>query len=98
MKAPTAVFTLTGLLTGVGLVFILDCRVHADKFDAGCYMQGISLFTGAGGFAMGYATPNASIDARRRKEILEDLYRMPPAGAPPPPPPTPPALDGAAKF
>lgn len=97
MKAPTPVFTMAGLLTGLGLVFIIDCRVSSAKFDAGCYMQGIGLATGAGGFALGYVTPNPAIDERRRREILEDLYRMPPAGAPPPPP-TPPSLGGTAKF
>ncbi len=86
MKAPAPVFTLTGLLTALGLVYILDCRVSGTKFDGGCYMQGVSLFTGAGGFALGYVTPNPAIDARRRKEILEDVYRMPPAGSPPPDP------------
>jgi hypothetical protein len=97
MKAPAPVFTLAGLLTALGMVYILDCRISGAKFDGGCYMQGVSLFTGAGGFALGYATPNPAIDERRRREILEDLYRMPPAGAPPPrndEPPLPPDASG----
>lgn len=97
MKRPEPVFSMAGLMMGLGMVFLIDCRVSSGTFDASCYDRGWTFITGGGGLAVGYAIPNPAIHERRRKEMLEDLYHAPPA-APPPPPPKPPGLGGPMAF
>ena len=88
MKRPEAVFSMAGLMVGLGMVFLVDCRMSSGRFDASCYDRGLAFMMGGGGLAAGYAIPNPAIHERRRREMLEDLYHAPPA-APPPPPPKP---------
>jgi hypothetical protein len=87
-------YVVGAVMAALGVAYLVDCRI-ARGFQTECWMTGRDMVTAglslAVGYAVGFNTPNPRIDADRRRQMLEEIYRKEPLeqGPPPldPPPP-----------